>query len=79
LFPWAKFRKTKAAVKLHTLLALQGNFPTLVIITPGKVHDVRLHHPLWRGVRGLIDGIREVRMVTGWHMSTMNDCVIQQR
>lgn len=42
LFPWAKFRKTKAAVKLHTLLALQGNFPTLVIITPGKVHDVNI-------------------------------------
>jgi hypothetical protein len=42
LFPWAKFRKTKAAVKLHTLLTLQGNFPTLVIITPGKVHDVNI-------------------------------------
>ena len=42
LFPWAKFRKTKAAVKLHTLLALQGNFPTLVIITPGQVHDVNI-------------------------------------
>jgi len=42
LFPWAKFRKTKAAVKLHTLLSLQGNFPTLVIITPGKVHDVNI-------------------------------------
>jgi hypothetical protein len=42
LFPWAKFRKTKAAVKLHTLLALQGNFPTLVIITPGTVHDVNI-------------------------------------
>ena len=42
LFPWAKFRQRKAAVKLHTLLALQGNFPTLVIITPGKVHDVNI-------------------------------------
>ena len=40
LFPWAKFRKAKAAVKMHALLALQGNFPTLVIITPGRVHDV---------------------------------------
>ena len=40
LFPWAKFRKTKAAIKLHTLLTLHGNFPTLVIITSGKVHDV---------------------------------------
>ena len=42
LFPWAKFRTTKAAVKLHTLLALQGNFPSLVIITPGNVHDVNI-------------------------------------
>jgi hypothetical protein len=42
LFPWAKFRKTKAAIKLHTLLALQGNYPTVVIITPGKVHDVNI-------------------------------------
>ena len=42
LFPWAKFRKTKAAVKLHTLLTLRGNFPTLVIITSGKVHDVNI-------------------------------------
>jgi len=42
LFPWAKFRKTKAAVKMHTLLTLRGNFPTLVIITPGKVNDVNI-------------------------------------
>ncbi|MFH1542494.1 MAG: IS4 family transposase [bacterium] len=42
LFPWARFRKTKAAVKLHTLLDLRGNIPTTVIITPGNVHDVRI-------------------------------------
>jgi IS4 transposase len=42
LFPWAKFRHAKAAVKLHTLLALQGNYPTVVIITPGRVHDVNI-------------------------------------
>ena len=42
LFPWAKFRKTKGAVKMHTLLDLRGNFPTLVIITPGKIHDVNI-------------------------------------
>ena len=42
LFPWATFRKTKAAVKLHTLLTLQGNFPTVIIITPGSVHDVNI-------------------------------------
>jgi len=42
LFPWAAFRETKAAIKLHTLLTLQGNYPTVVIITPGKVHDVKI-------------------------------------
>jgi hypothetical protein len=42
LFPWATFRRRKAAIKLHTLLALQGNFPTVMIITPGSVHDVNL-------------------------------------
>ena len=42
LFPWAKFRRRKAAIKLHTLLALQGNFPTVIILTPGSVHDVNI-------------------------------------
>lgn len=42
LFPWATFRKHKAAVKLHTLLDLRGGIPTLVIITPGRVHDVNI-------------------------------------
>ncbi len=42
LFPWAKFRRHKAAIKLHTLLRLRGAFPTVVIITSGKVHDVNI-------------------------------------
>ena len=42
LFPWAKFRKRKGAVKMHTLLDLRGNIPATVIITHGKVHDVNL-------------------------------------
>jgi Transposase DDE domain/Domain of unknown function (DUF4372) len=42
LFPWAKFRRRKAAVKLHTLLDLRGNIPTVLFITPGRVHDVNL-------------------------------------
>jgi hypothetical protein len=42
LFPWAQFRKRKAAVKLHTLLDLRGSIPSVVIVTSGKVHDVRI-------------------------------------
>lgn len=42
LFPWAKFRRRKAAVKLHTLLNLHGNFPAVIIVTTGKIHDVNI-------------------------------------
>jgi len=42
LFPWARFRRTKAAVKLHTLLDLRGPLPTFVAITDGKAADVTL-------------------------------------
>ncbi len=42
LCPWATFRKRKGAVKLHTLLDLRGNIPTVLFITPGTVHDVNL-------------------------------------
>jgi len=42
LFPWAKFRQHKAAVKMHTLLDLHGNIPTFIGITDGKVHDVNI-------------------------------------
>jgi hypothetical protein len=40
LFPWARFRKTKAAVKLHTLLDLRGNIPAFIHISDGKLHEV---------------------------------------
>ena len=42
LFPWAKFRAHKAAVKMHTLLDLRGSIPTFIRITNGKVHDVNI-------------------------------------
>ena len=42
LFPWARFRKTKAAVKMHTLLDLRGNIPCFIQITSGKTHDVTI-------------------------------------
>ncbi len=42
MFPWAPFRSTKAAVKLHTLLDLRGSIPSFIDITDGKVHDVNV-------------------------------------
>jgi Domain of unknown function (DUF4372)/Transposase DDE domain len=42
LFPWAKFRQHKAAVKMHTLLDLHGNIPTFIRITDGKTSDVNI-------------------------------------
>jgi transposase len=42
LFPWAHFRKSKGAIKLHTLLNLRGNIPSFISITDGKIHDVNI-------------------------------------
>jgi len=42
LFPWASFRKAKAAIKLHTLLDLRGAIPTFIHISDGKLHDVNV-------------------------------------
>ena len=42
VFPWAPFRSTKAAVKIHTLLDLRGNIPSFIFISDGKMHDVNI-------------------------------------
>jgi hypothetical protein len=42
LFPWARYRKSKGAIKLHTLLDLKGNIPSFITITSGKVHEVNI-------------------------------------
>jgi hypothetical protein len=42
LFPWAKFRSTKAAVKVHTLLDLRGSIPSVIVISRGNLHDVNI-------------------------------------
>ncbi len=42
VFPWARFRKAKGAIKLHTLLDLRGNIPTFISISDGKLHDVNV-------------------------------------
>jgi hypothetical protein len=57
LFPWAKFRKTKGAVKMHTLLDVRTHIPTVAIITHGKVHDVNILDdlPLEPGAIYLLD------------------------
>lgn len=72
LFPWAKFRRRKGAVKLHTLLDLRGNIPTFIHISHGKMYDVNAldHLPLEPGAfyvmdRGYLDFARLHRFT--WH------------
>ena len=57
LFPWAKFRRKKGAVKLHTLLDLRGNIPCFIRITHGKTHDVSVldHLPIEAGAFYMMD------------------------
>jgi transposase len=71
LFPWAQFRRRKAAVKLHTLIDLRGNIPCFVHISNGKMHDVKAldHLPVEAGAfyvmdRGYIDFARLFRFQT---------------
>jgi hypothetical protein len=68
LFPWAHFRSTKAAIKLHTLLDLRGSIPTFVALTEGRVHDVNIldELPIEAGAiyvmdRGYLDFVRLAR------------------
>ena len=57
LFPWAKFRQRKGAIKLHTLLDLRGSIPTFIQMTEGKTHDVRIldELPLEAGAFYILD------------------------
>src|SRR5271167_354598 len=48
VFPWAHFRSTKAAVKMHTLLDLRGNIPSFIYVSDGKLHDVHALDPRFR-------------------------------
>lgn len=72
LFPWAKFRRRKGALKLHTLLDLRGNIPCFVRISDGKAHDVTVldHLPIEPGAfyvmdRGYVDFQRLYRFTQG--------------
>jgi len=69
IFPWASFRTSKAAVKVHTQLDLRGPLPVLVHVTDGKVHDVNwldsiLFEPgcFYLLDRGYVDFVRRWRM-----------------
>lgn len=69
LFPWARFRRHKAAIKLHTLLDLRGNIPCFINISEGSVHEVNLldQLPIEAGAyyvmdRGFVDFARMHRM-----------------
>jgi hypothetical protein len=63
LFPWARFREPKGAVKLHTLLDLHGSIPVFVRVTDGKVHDVNLPRSDRTRTRSLLrDGPRLSRL-----------------
>ena len=57
IFPWARFRRRKAAVKLHTLIDLRGNIPTFILVSTGKMHDVTAldHLPIEPGAFYLMD------------------------
>jgi hypothetical protein len=72
LFPWAKFRRRKGAIKLHTLLDLRGSIPCFIHISHGKMHDVNVldQLPIEPGAyyvmdRGYVDFGRLQRFTTG--------------
>ena len=72
LFPWAKFRRRKGAIKLHTLIDLRGNIPCFIHISKGKLHDVNALDdlPIEAGAfylmdRGYLDFERLYRFETG--------------
>jgi hypothetical protein len=89
LFPWAKFRKHKAAVKMHTLLDLHGNIPTFISITDGKVHDVNILDEIWPEAgafyvmdRGYVDFERLYRFTLSsafFVVRTKSNVLIQRR
>lgn len=71
VFPWARFRKKKGAVKLHTLLDLRGSIPSLIVITHGKAHEVNILDDLFFEAgaiyimdRGYLDFARLYRIQT---------------
>ena len=71
VFPWAKYKATKGAIKLHTLLDLRGNIPSFIVITDGKVSDVKIMDEIfWEAGsiylmdRGYLDFVRLYHITT---------------
>ena len=64
VFPWAHFRTTKAAVKMHTLLDLRGNIPSFIHVSDGKLHDVHALDPRLR--EGRLCCFRRRARSTSW-------------
>ena len=89
LFPWARFRKHKAAVKMHTLLDLRGNIPTFIRISDGKLHDVNVLDdiPIEAGAfyvidRGYLDFERLYRLTLSsafFVIRTKENVILQRR
>jgi hypothetical protein len=71
VFPWAPFRSTKAAVKLHTLLDLRGNIPSFLFISDGKMHDVNILDHLVPEAGAFYVMIVAMSISCGWRGSMM--------
>jgi Domain of unknown function (DUF4372)/Transposase DDE domain len=72
VFPWAPFRSTKAAIKLHTLIDLRGNIPTFIQISDGKLHDVNVLDQLLPepGAYYVMDrGYLDFERLHRWHLA----------
>jgi hypothetical protein len=72
LFPWARFRRRKGAIKLHTLLDLNGSIPTFIRITPGSVHELNILDELLPepGSIYVMDrGYTDFRRLYFWHQA----------
>ena len=82
VYPWAPFRTTKAAVKMHTLLDLHGNIPSFIHITDGKTHEVNILDQLiieagafYLMDRGYLDFARlhKIHQSQGFFVSVINE------
>jgi hypothetical protein len=88
MFPWARFRERKGAVKMHTLIDLHGNIPVFVCVTDGKVHDVNILDQILLEAgafyvmdRGYLDFERLYRMTlaSAFFVTRTKDNVLLQR